>query len=78
MRPPNSQVSIVVPTYNEREHIAALIESLYAEIESQLEVIVVDDASGDATREEVTARLSGELRGWMEREGDPLLSEWPI
>jgi dolichol-phosphate mannosyltransferase len=51
MRPAGSKVSIVVPTYNEKEHIAALIAALYAEIAAPLEVIVVDDASQDGTAE---------------------------
>ena len=49
MRPFDSSVSIVIPTYNEREHIANLIESLYATIAPPLEVIVVDDNSPDGT-----------------------------
>lgn len=49
MRPKNSGVSIIVPTYNEKEHIADLIQSLYANIAAPLEVIVVDDASPDGT-----------------------------
>jgi dolichol-phosphate mannosyltransferase len=49
MRPKDSVVSIVIPTYNEKEHIASLVESLYKEIEAPLEVIVVDDASPDGT-----------------------------
>lgn len=49
MRPENSKVSIIVPTYNEKEHISELIESLYAEIGAPLEVIVVDDSSPDGT-----------------------------
>ena len=49
MRPPNTTISIVIPTYNEREHIADLVESLYATIDAPLEVIVVDDNSPDGT-----------------------------
>lgn len=49
MRPQNSKVSIVIPTYNEKEHIASLVASLYQAISPPLEVIVVDDASPDGT-----------------------------
>lgn len=49
MRPRNSKVSIVIPTYNEKEHIETLIKSLYATIPAPLEVMVVDDASPDGT-----------------------------
>jgi dolichol-phosphate mannosyltransferase len=49
MRPSQSKVSIVVPTYNEKEHIVSLIESLQTQIQSPLEIIVVDDNSPDGT-----------------------------
>ncbi|HRN49827.1 MAG TPA: glycosyltransferase [Anaerolineales bacterium] len=55
MRPKDSSVSIIVPTYNEKEHIANLIEALYANIAAPLEVIVVDDASPDGTADIVAA-----------------------
>lgn len=42
-------VSIIVPTYNERDHIVNLIKELYTQIRLPLEVIVVDDASPDGT-----------------------------
>lgn len=49
----NSQrlISIVIPTYNEKEHILGLIKSLQEKIESPLEIIVVDDDSPDGTAE---------------------------
>ncbi|MDO8303741.1 MAG: glycosyltransferase, partial [Sedimentisphaerales bacterium] len=43
------KVSIIVPTYNEKEHIASLVADLYSQIQAPLEVIVVDDASPDGT-----------------------------
>lgn len=45
----NNKVSIVIPTYNEKEHIVDLINDLYAHLPAPLEVIVVDDASPDGT-----------------------------
>ncbi|UYN89142.1 MAG: glycosyltransferase [Anaerolineales bacterium] len=53
MRPENTQVSIIIPTYNEKEHIEALVDSLYTHIKAPLEVIVVDDASPDGTADVV-------------------------
>ncbi len=53
MRPKNSQVSIIVPTYNEKENIVALIEELRKNISAPLEIIVVDDGSPDGTGERV-------------------------
>lgn len=55
MRRANSAVSIIIPTYNEKEHIAPLIRSLYETIAAPLEVIVVDDASSDGTADIVAA-----------------------
>lgn len=49
MRPENKKVSIVIPTYNEKEHIANLVANIYKTIEAPLEVIVVDDNSPDGT-----------------------------
>ncbi len=49
MRTKDSKVSIIVPTYNEKEHIDSLIKSLYDQIAAPLEVIVVDDDSPDGT-----------------------------
>lgn len=49
MRPKNLSVSIIVPTFNEKEHIVGLISDLYQAIAPPLEVIIVDDASPDGT-----------------------------
>ncbi|MBX3003489.1 MAG: glycosyltransferase [Anaerolineales bacterium] len=62
MRPKDSLVSIIVPTYNEKEHITALIEALYSAIPAPLEVIVVDDASPDGTADLVAALQYPNLR----------------
>lgn len=46
-------VSIILPTYNERENIVELIEEIYGifESENDLEIVVVDDNSPDGTAE---------------------------
>lgn len=46
MRP---KVSIIVPTYNSEDYIARAIKSVLQQTESQVEIIVIDDASVDAT-----------------------------
>jgi dolichol-phosphate mannosyltransferase len=48
-------VSVVVPTYNERENISRLIQETFAHV-PDAEIIVVDDDSPDGTSEEVTTR----------------------
>ncbi|MDB5756705.1 MAG: hypothetical protein JWR56_3133 [Massilia sp.] len=52
-RPP--LVSVVIPSYNRGYCIGACIESVLAQTLGDFEIIVVDDASGDDTRERVGA-----------------------
>jgi glycosyltransferase involved in cell wall biosynthesis len=55
------QVSVIVPTYNERENIEALVAQLLA-LPEDLRVIVVDDNSPDGTGE-IVDRLAEENEG---------------
>jgi dolichol-phosphate mannosyltransferase len=55
--PEDPVVSIVLATYNEREHIANTINAIFAAMPVSTEVIVVDDNSPDETW-----RLAQELR----------------
>jgi len=48
-------VSVVVPTYNERENISRLIHETFVHVPGA-EIIVVDDDSPDGTSDEVTSR----------------------
>jgi dolichol-phosphate mannosyltransferase len=52
-------VSVVLPTYNERENIVKLIEHLTEVLEGghPYEIVVVDDASPDGTAEAVEGRF---------------------
>ena len=43
------EVSIILPTYNEKENIAALVKAVLNEIKNDFEIIVVDDDSPDGT-----------------------------
>ena len=49
------QISLVTPTYNERESLPLLVEEIFAVVGQQpdidLEIIVVDDNSPDGTGE---------------------------
>lgn len=54
-------VSVVVPTYNERENISPLITELLAHL-PEAEVIVVDDDSPDGTWQEVQTRWGQDAR----------------
>lgn len=50
-----SLVSVILPTYNERENIGELIQAILKIIEPPPEIIVVDDDSPDRTWEVVAA-----------------------
>jgi dolichol-phosphate mannosyltransferase len=56
-------VSVILPTYNERENIGDLVEAIRANLEPlgiHYEVIVVDDSSPDGTAQVVRARFDPE------------------
>ncbi len=44
-------ISVVIPTYNRREKLSACLESVLAQTYTNIEIIVVDDASQDGTEE---------------------------
>jgi hypothetical protein len=52
-------ISIVIPACNEGEHIESALRSLLAQEYSQLEIIVIDDRSSDATGD-IIDRLAAE------------------
>jgi len=50
MSAPEGSVLVIIPTYNERENIARILERLHASV-PQAHVLVADDASPDGTGE---------------------------
>ncbi|MBI2011735.1 glycosyltransferase [Candidatus Daviesbacteria bacterium] len=46
-------VSIILPTFNEKDNIISLIKTLEKEVKFKNEIIVVDDSSPDGTSDEV-------------------------
>lgn len=57
--PSPSQVSVIVPTLNERENIGALVDAICGALRTiDFEVLVVDDASSDGTGAVVEAEAS--------------------
>jgi glycosyltransferase involved in cell wall biosynthesis len=56
-------LSVVIPCYNERSTIEAVVEAIRAAPVQQVEIIVVDDGSTDGTRE----LLQGKPQGWVDK-----------
>lgn len=56
-----SRALVIVPTYNERENIARLVEAVLAQDE-RLELLVVDDGSPDGTGDIVDEIIAGNSR----------------
>ena len=54
--------SVVIPLYNKARHVEAAIRSVLAQTFSSFEIIVVNDASTDGSREIVEAMVSPRIR----------------
>jgi glycosyltransferase involved in cell wall biosynthesis len=54
----HNRISLVIPAYNEESHLEACLDAASSQLVSFHEIIVVDNASSDATAE-VAARYSG-------------------
>jgi len=57
------KLSVVIPCYNERSTIEAVVEAVRSAPIEDVEIIVVDDGSTDGTRE----LLKGKLTGWVDK-----------
>ena len=55
-------VSVIVPVYNSEKHIAAALSSIINQDYSSLEIIIVNDASTDSSREIAQDVLSHSAR----------------
>lgn len=44
------KVSVVLPTYNEKENIVVLIENIFRHLDQNTEILVVDDNSPDGIK----------------------------
>jgi dolichol-phosphate mannosyltransferase len=58
---PMERALVIVPTFNERENIARLIDNVLAQ-DPRLEVLVVDDGSPDGTADIVDGIIAGSRR----------------
>jgi glycosyltransferase involved in cell wall biosynthesis len=57
------KLSVVIPCYNERSTIEAVVEEVRSAPVEDVEIIVVDDGSTDGTRE----LLKGKPPGWVNK-----------
>ncbi|VAW21992.1 Dolichol-phosphate mannosyltransferase, partial [hydrothermal vent metagenome] len=48
-----SNTLVIIPTYNEKENIEAIIKAVFSQ-EKQFDILVVDDSSPDGTSEIVS------------------------
>lgn len=60
------EVSIVIPTYNERKNIKRLLQKVSSALKGRFdyEIIVVDDNSPDGTAAEVKKPQGARTQGW--------------
>lgn len=58
----HSKVTVIIPTYNSEKYVAKAIESALQQTYPNVEVIVVDDASQDATTQVVQGYCSDRLK----------------
>lgn len=49
------EISVVIPSYNHAEYVGEAVASVLTEAAADLEVVVIDDGSTDASRERLTA-----------------------
>jgi len=57
------KLSVVIPCYNERSTIEAVVKAVRSAPVAHVEIIVVDDGSTDGTRE----LLKGKPQGWVDK-----------
>ncbi len=59
---PTPELTVILPTYNERENIGILIERTLCAVQTPVKVLVVDDNSPDGTWQVVQEIARGEPR----------------
>ncbi|MHC4727434.1 MAG: glycosyltransferase, partial [Planctomycetota bacterium] len=67
----NPLVSVIIPAYNDAEHIAEAIESVLIQNYRNFELIVVDDGSTDNTRNIVTSFENDKIKYFYKDNGGP-------
>ncbi len=62
-------ISVVIPTYNRRHTIRRAVESALRQSWAAVETVVVDDGSGDGTREELRSYTGRIIYEWQRNAG---------
>lgn len=57
---------VIIPTYNEKENIEAIIRAVYALPDCNFDILVIDDGSPDGTADIVKRLISNEFGGKLE------------
>ena len=67
------RISVIIPTYNRAHHLKAAVSSVLNQTYTDLELIIVDDGSTDATREvgEQFCHLDNRVRYLYQNNGGP-------
>ena len=50
-----SFISVIITTYNRPDALTAVVEALFTQDDTEFEIIIADDGSGDNTRTAVAA-----------------------
>lgn len=59
----HSDSIVIIPTYNEKENIEAIIRAVFGLTEHQFDILVIDDGSPDGTADIVKGLMAGEFNG---------------
>ena len=71
---PRAMISVVIPSYNRRDCVLALLSDLYAQQGVEMEVIVVDDCSPDDSVEAIRRGFPQATVLLNEKNGGPAVS----
>jgi glycosyltransferase involved in cell wall biosynthesis len=55
------KISVVIPVFNERNTIEQIVHAVRAADVGEIEIVVVDDASTDGTREVLKEKVSSQI-----------------
>ena len=67
-----SKVSIIIPTFNRRDHITIALDSVLAQTYKDYEIIIIDDGSSDDTKEVLKPYQDNIRYFYQENKGIPI------